>query len=224
MSTSPKDLEQRAERAVRRGELLVALELFEAVLAQKPDDERVRQRMESVRALLQPSELVHRRRAEPEVAAPKANEPISDAEQGELHAAGGRFDEALQSYRRAVAQSPANELFRERLDELLKLAPPGSRALEDGLASAPRLEGGGRGAAGPDEGHHRSAHAAELVFNPDDTAPIIARARRSSMPPPRREEPQAHHPDAPLPEDPVEMLRVLLGRIRGGRRRKPAGA
>ena len=65
MSTSPKDLEQRAERAVRRGELLVALELFEAVLAQKPDDERVRQRMESVRALLQPSELVHRRRAEP---------------------------------------------------------------------------------------------------------------------------------------------------------------
>jgi tetratricopeptide (TPR) repeat protein len=224
MSTSPKDLEQRAERAVRRGELLIALELFEAVLAQKPDDERVRQRMESVRALLQPSELVHRRRAEPEVAAPKTNEPISDAEQGELLAAGGRFDEALQAYRRAVAQSPANELFRERLEELLKLAPPGSRALDDGLASAPRLEGGGRGVAGPGEGQLRSAHAAEVVFNPDDTAPIIARARRASMPPPPREQPRPHDPDAPLPDDPVEMLRALLGRIRGGRRRKPAGA
>ena len=48
----PADLEQRAERAVRRGELLMALEHFEAYLAQQPDDERVRIRMESVRALL----------------------------------------------------------------------------------------------------------------------------------------------------------------------------
>jgi len=70
----------------------------------------------------------------------------------------------------------------------------------------------------------RSAHAAEVVFNPDDTAPIIARARRSSMPPPPREQPRPQDPDAPLPDDPVEMLRALLGRIRGGRRRKPAGA
>ena len=55
---SPAELEQRAERAVRRGELLVALEHFDAYLAQQPDDERVRTRMEAVRALLQPSELV----------------------------------------------------------------------------------------------------------------------------------------------------------------------
>jgi len=46
------ELEQRAERAVRRGELLVAIEHFEAHLAQHPDDERVRSRMEAVRALL----------------------------------------------------------------------------------------------------------------------------------------------------------------------------
>src|SRR5207237_993722 len=37
---SPAELEQRAERAVRRGELLVALEHFDAYLAQQPDDER----------------------------------------------------------------------------------------------------------------------------------------------------------------------------------------
>src|SRR6267378_785318 len=52
MPESPAELEQRAERAVRRGELLSALQLFEELIAQVPDDERVRQRMESVRALL----------------------------------------------------------------------------------------------------------------------------------------------------------------------------
>src|SRR5438128_10369635 len=95
------ELEQRAERAVRRGELLVALEHFEAYLAQNPDDERVRQRMESVRALLQPSELVSRRRAEPEEPEPGAA-ALSDAEMGEMHASSGRFDEATRAYERAL--------------------------------------------------------------------------------------------------------------------------
>ena len=44
---SDNELEQRAERAVRRGELLAALELFEAHLAQQPDDDRVRTRCSS---------------------------------------------------------------------------------------------------------------------------------------------------------------------------------
>ena len=56
MSESAVELEQRAERAVRRGELFAALELFEQVLAMEPDDERLQKRMESVRALLQPTE------------------------------------------------------------------------------------------------------------------------------------------------------------------------
>src|SRR5437588_249462 len=63
---APSELEQRAERAVRRGDLLAALELYETLLAEQPDDERVRTRIESVRALLQPSELLDRRRSEPE--------------------------------------------------------------------------------------------------------------------------------------------------------------
>src|SRR5438105_13101469 len=114
---SPSELEQRAERAVRRGELLVALEHFDAYLAQQPDDERVRQRMESVRALLQPSELVSRRRAEPEEPEPGGG-TLTDAEQGEMHASAARFDDAARAYERAVAANPRSELLKERLDEL----------------------------------------------------------------------------------------------------------
>src|SRR5207245_1269779 len=86
---TPAELEQKAERAVRRGELLAAIELFEAYLAQEPDDERIRTRMEAVRALLQPSELVSRRRQEPEEAEPRVA-PVSSAEVGEMHASAGR--------------------------------------------------------------------------------------------------------------------------------------
>ena len=201
MSTSPTELEQRAERAVRRGELLAALELFEAVQAQRPEDEQLRLRIEAVRALLQPSELVHRRRQEPELPPPQASEPLTDAEQGELHAASGRFAEATQAYQGALEQNPGNELIRERLDELQKLARPPSRALDDGLASAPRLDDAqpeGRTAAGPGQ---RSARAAASVFGPESSPARPA-----------------------LPRDPIEMLKALLQRIRGGRRGKSAGA
>src|SRR4051794_16595453 len=105
MPGAPQELEQKAERAVRRGELLVAIEHFEAYLAQAPDDERVRQRMESVRALLQPSELVSRRRAEPDEPDPGEG-TLSDAEMGEMHASSGRFKDAVKSYERAAARSP----------------------------------------------------------------------------------------------------------------------
>src|SRR2546423_1105450 len=129
MPESAAELEQRAERAVRRGELLAALQLFEELIVRQPQDERVRQRMESVRALLQPAELVGRRRSEPEEADPRPPAgTLTDAEQGELHAGAGRFVEALRCYERAVAQSPDNELLRERLHELGELAPPGDTA------------------------------------------------------------------------------------------------
>jgi tetratricopeptide (TPR) repeat protein len=239
MSTSPDELEQRAERAVRRGELLVALELFDAVLAQRPEDERVRMRMESVRALLQPSELVHRRRAEPEEAAPD-KEPLSDAEEGELHASSGRFAEATQAYQRALARNPENALIRERLEELEQLAPPGSRAVDDGLATAPRLEAVAR--EGP-AGSSRAARAADSAFRPLE-------ARPGSTPPPQRAPPEGSRPPsaaagpatqnpqglprgggqraptnaALLPSDTVEMLKALLTRIQGGRRSKRADA
>jgi tetratricopeptide (TPR) repeat protein len=134
-SGTPAELEQRAERAVRRGELLVALEHFEAYLAQQPDDERVRQRMESVRALLQPSEMVSRRRSEPDEPGPSV-EMLSAAEAGEMHASSGRFDEAARFYERDLQQNPDNELLRERLEELRALAGPAPRA---DMAAAEKL-------------------------------------------------------------------------------------
>jgi tetratricopeptide (TPR) repeat protein len=183
------DLEQRAERAVRRGELLVALEHFDAYLAQEPDDERVRTRMESVRALLQPSELVSRRRAEPEE--PEATSGVlSETERGEMHAAAGRFDDAAKAYALVVRANPKNELLRERFEELRALATPAAPA---NLAAAEKLEapavtpGGGMPAGG------RSAKASEASFSP--------------LPPLR-----------PLPKDPVGMLRELLERIHAARR------
>ncbi len=188
MYEGAKDLEQRAERAVRRGELLVALEHFEAHLAQNPDDERVRQRMESVRALLQPSELVSRRRAEPEEPEGPAAASLSDAERGEMLASSGRFGEAAQAYQRATSRSPANELLRERLEELRALASPGARA---DLHQAEKLE-----AATPSHGTAstgRSAKANDAVFGTLESAPS----------------PQ---------KDPVALLRELLERVIKSRR------
>jgi len=186
-----EELEQRAERAVRRGELLAALEHFEAYLAQHPEDERIRARMESVRALLQPSELVSRRRADPEEPDPSTPRP-GDAEQGEALASSGRFAEAAKAYERAVAAHPENELLRERLAELRALATPAGRA---DLDTAEKLES-------PPGPHPIGATRA---------APRSARAHAASFAP-------IDKPARPLPSDPRELLEELLQRVRSGKR------
>jgi len=199
MPESPAELEQRAERAVRRGELLSALQLFEELIALQPDDDRVRQRMESVRALLQPAELSDRRRPEPEEPEPRpAAGTLTDAEQGELHAGAGRFVEALRWYQRAAAAAPDNELLRERLEELRELAPPGARA---DLASAEQLPA------------HPSAHAPPRAASRSHKVAHASFAPLEGEPAP-----------PPLPRDPVKMLEALLERIRAGRRGAPTRA
>jgi tetratricopeptide (TPR) repeat protein len=200
MAESAAELEQRAERAVRRGELLAALQLFEELIVREPRDGRVRQRMESVRALLQPAELSDRRPPEPE---PEDAEPrpaagtLTDAEQGELHASAGRFVEALRWYQRAASAAPDNELVRERLDELRELAPPGARA---DLASAEQLPA------------HPSAHAPQRAARSHK----VAHASFAPL--------DGQSPPQPLPRDPVKMLEALLERIRAGRRGAPTRA
>jgi tetratricopeptide (TPR) repeat protein len=199
MAESAAELEQRAERAVRRGELLAALQLFEELIVREPRDQRVRQRMESVRALLQPAELSDRPRPEPEEAEPRpAAGTHSDAEQGELHASAGRFVEALRCYERATGAAPENELLRERLEELRELTPPGARA---DLASAEHLPAP-PSAHAPPRAASRSHKVAHASFAPleGDRAP------------------------QPLPRDPVKMLEALLDRIRAGRRGAPTRA
>lgn len=191
MQVNAAELEQRAERAVRRGELLSAIEHFESYLAHHPDDERVRQRMESVRALLQPSELVSRRRAEPEEPQGPSADSLSLAEQGEMHASSGRFSEAMQAYERAVAENPRNDLLRERLDELRELSGPGAGARAD-LDGAEKLD-----ALTPARGvppvAARSARASEAVF-----APLEGTGK--------------------VRKDPVALLEELLARVRTSRR------
>jgi len=130
---SPAELEQKAERAVRRGELLVAIEHFEAYLAQQPDDERIRVRMEAVRALLQPSELVSRRRPEP-----------------------------AEAYQRALGKDPENALLRERLTELRALVDQPRKADLDGaekLDTSPTAPGGSPGPGGRSEKAHAASFA-----------------------------------------------------------------
>jgi tetratricopeptide (TPR) repeat protein len=189
---SPIELEQRAERAVRRGELLIALEHFDAYLAQQPDDERVRQRMEAVRALLQPSELVSRRRAEPEEPEPGAG-TLSEAEMGEMHASSGRFVDAAAAYERAWAANPKSELLKERLEELRALTQPAGRA---DLASAEKLEAmhAAPGKGAPQA--QRSAKASAASFAPLQSA-TAAKAQ---------------------PKDKVTLLEELLERVRSSRR------
>ena len=193
MADSAADLEQRAERAVRRGELLTAIELFEQLLAMSPADDRLRQRLESVRALLQPSELQDRRETQPQTEDTESDAPalpLTDAEQGELHASAGRFAQAVRCYERAAAAAPSNELLRERLEELRELIPPGTPA---DLGSAERIPAPAPGRSVAQES--RSQKVAHASFAPLEQGST-----------------------APLPKDPVKLLEALLERVRAARR------
>ena len=191
MVDSAADLEQRAERAVRRGELHTAIELFEQLLATAPADERLRQRLESVRALLQPSELQDRRGNDSDDAESEAPAvPLTDAEQGELHASAGRFAKAVHCYERAAAAAPSNELLRERLEELRELVAPGTPA---DLGSAERIPAPApANTVSRESRSHKMAHAS--------FAPLEKGARPL------------------LPKDPVKLLEALLERVRAARR------
>jgi tetratricopeptide (TPR) repeat protein len=212
------ELEARAERAVRRGELLHALELYESLLAERPEDDRVRSRMESVRALLQPSEMVSRRRTEPEEVEPAEGlAPLSDAEQGEMHASSGRFEEAVRCYDRALQKAPRNELLRERFEELRKLSPPSSLARHDGLDRAEKLDPFTPTAV-PRLAVPAPARQAPPPLASSPAGPPLSSATRPAAP--RSAAPRA----AALPKDPIELLQALLLRVRESRRRPAAGA
>jgi tetratricopeptide (TPR) repeat protein len=191
MSGAASELELKAERAVRRGELLTALELFDELLAMQPGDERLQKRMDSVRALLQPTETDDRGPQSDDVEGTQETASLTDAEQGELHASAGRFAQAVGCYEVAAAAAPENELLRERLQELRELVAPGApadlAAAEHIPAPAPR-----HAAARPESRSHRVAHS--------NFAPIDER------------------PASPLPKDPVKLLETLLDRVRAARR------
>jgi tetratricopeptide (TPR) repeat protein len=123
----------QAERFVRRGDLLTALEIYDRLLDQSPDDPQLIARKEAIGSMLQPSELLRARAAKekPEDEVRPEEEPALTLEmEGERLANAGRFAAAAERYEEALRLNPDNELLRERLTELRSLAPPETVARE----------------------------------------------------------------------------------------------
>jgi tetratricopeptide (TPR) repeat protein len=154
------EMQARAERALRRGELAEAVSLYETLVRDFPSDEALSQRLSLLRESLQPMELQALQKAP---AAPREERltlgPSSPIQEGERLFALGDYAGAAAAYRRALQQRPDSELIQERLLELFQLArvtprhsptdralpketEPLLQALLDRLAARKRLKGG----------------------------------------------------------------------------------
>lgn len=112
------EIEARADRCLRRGELAEALSLYERISSHFPDDASLQRKLAQVRDSLQPTELTHAKAnlREP----PPADSPLEA--QAERRVATGDLAGAIALYRRALQAKPDNELIQERLAELFRLA------------------------------------------------------------------------------------------------------
>lgn len=112
-----------AERALRRGELSEALSLYETLCRTFPEDETLNLRLANVREMLQPQELQTLRAlqasAQPDAIPQGPSSPVAE---GERLFVLGDYAGAAAAYRRALQERPDNELIRERLVELYRLA------------------------------------------------------------------------------------------------------
>ncbi len=111
-------LEQRADRATRRGELAEAFSALKQLAAAWPDDAGLQQRLAEFQASLQPAELMS---AKAHFAA-EPSAPQSEADRAERLAAQGNYRDAIAIYRQLIAQRPDADLLKERLAELFQLA------------------------------------------------------------------------------------------------------
>ena len=109
---------QEAEREVRRGNFQAAITLYEGLVAEVPEDDRLAVRLDTLRTLLQPLELTHPKAA----AGARAASAENDAQAGEAAANAGDLRAAVAAYERACATAPANALLAERLEELRAVA------------------------------------------------------------------------------------------------------
>jgi predicted Zn-dependent protease len=121
-----QQLEAQADRSFRRGELSSALQILRALAQAFPTDQTLRARVTEIESALQPAELLSTKsNFQTERAAP------SDTERAEQQASLGDYAGAVATYRHILAKQPGNELVRERLLELYRLAtqkePPRSR-------------------------------------------------------------------------------------------------
>ncbi len=112
-------LETRADRAMRRGELSTAIELYGQLLTAFPGDAGLTAKLARLKENLQPMELVSAKsRFKPEPALGPGAAPLDEAE---ALAARGDYGGAIARYRKALADKPDSELLKERLAELFRL-------------------------------------------------------------------------------------------------------
>lgn len=119
------ELETRADRCVRRGELSEALALYRSLCAAFPDEASLRQRLRNVEESLQPAELLSAKSnfaPEPTHAPASGHKKVGPEQEGERLFALGDFTGAMAAYRRALKEKPDSELISERLEELYRLA------------------------------------------------------------------------------------------------------
>jgi tetratricopeptide (TPR) repeat protein len=116
------DMEARADRALRRGELAEALHLYESLVRAFPDDPALSLKLANLRDSLQPAELQALQASRPAEAPTLSQGPSSPAQEGERLFALGDYAGAAAAYRRAVQERPDSELLKERLIELYRLA------------------------------------------------------------------------------------------------------
>ncbi|MFY1827919.1 hypothetical protein ACN47A_18510 [Myxococcus fulvus] len=138
------EMEARADRALRRGELVEALDLYEALILAFPGDGLLADKLANLRESLQPLELQKLEASRPPEEPELPLGPSSPAQEGERLFALGDYVGAAAAYRRAVQERPDNELFKERLLEVYRMAKemplqsPTDKALPK--APQPRLQ------------------------------------------------------------------------------------
>jgi tetratricopeptide (TPR) repeat protein len=115
------ELEARADRFTRRGEMGHALALLESIARAFPNDETLRAHIADLSGSLQPTEL-HHPKANVAETRPIASRPSTPEQEGERLFAIGDYAGAAAAYRRALRDKPDSALVRERLEELYHLA------------------------------------------------------------------------------------------------------
>ncbi len=120
------ELETRADRCVRRGELAEALALYRSLCAAFPNEGSLQRRLRNLQESLQPAELASAKAnlaSEPVAnAASSGSDKVGPEQEGEQLFALGDYSGAMAAYRRALKEKPESELILERLEELFQLA------------------------------------------------------------------------------------------------------
>lgn len=116
------DVEARADRCLRRGELSEALAMYRSLAQAFPGDAAIERKIATVTESLQPAEL-HSAKAAAVRDPPRVGAaPLSPEQEGERLFALGDYVGATAAYRRALKDNPDNVLVLERLEELYRLA------------------------------------------------------------------------------------------------------